>query len=121
MWVFDAKFRLQAGAGQGESDPWARSDDIHKMHAYRDALPDCRGAYVVYPGDGNRMLPNPGVAESNGLNGVDCNTSLCRLTRLSLKQVDIMPSLRGCTRVHNYRPGAVRARKPYMQGTNGHN
>lgn len=51
MWVFDAKFRLSAESSD------AISDDIHKMHTYRDALPRCRGAYVVYPGEQERLFP----------------------------------------------------------------
>jgi hypothetical protein len=45
--VFDAKFRLEHhGAGPTTS----RVDDIHKMHTYRDAIPEARSAWVLYPG-----------------------------------------------------------------------
>lgn len=77
-WVFDAKFRVQwmvdatTGAAVPDNasgndddteltmdgavtDRIAKSDDIHKMHTYRDALKNCRGAYVVYPGDSLRL------------------------------------------------------------------
>jgi predicted component of viral defense system (DUF524 family) len=47
MWVFDAKFRLDRNGAHDS----AKTDDVHKMHTYRDALVGCRGAYVVYPGD----------------------------------------------------------------------
>lgn len=47
MWVFDAKFRLTADTSD------ALTEDIHKMHTYRDALPACRASYVVYPGAGD--------------------------------------------------------------------
>lgn len=53
MWVFDAKFRLDR---KGECD-FAKADDVHKMHAYRDALVGCRGAYVVHPGDEMIVYP----------------------------------------------------------------
>ncbi len=50
--LFDAKFRLD-----GTLDPEAEEDDtsfkrsdLHKMHAYRDAIPAARSAWVVYPG-----------------------------------------------------------------------
>ncbi|MEA4883281.1 MAG: DUF2357 domain-containing protein [Clostridia bacterium] len=57
MWVFDAKFRLDRKSGFDDS---AKVDDICKMHSYRDALPGCRGAYAVYPGDEELMYPAPG-------------------------------------------------------------
>jgi predicted component of viral defense system (DUF524 family) len=68
MWVFDAKFRLGKGRHlddvlhrdeDDQSDVSAKSEDIDKMHAYRDALPGCRGAYVVYPGDAKDLFPAP--------------------------------------------------------------
>ncbi|MGI6539523.1 MAG: DUF2357 domain-containing protein [Bacillota bacterium] len=59
MWVFDAKFRFDR---QSESDLSAKADDIHKMHTYRDALPKCRGAYAVYPGDAAIMYSSPASA-----------------------------------------------------------
>lgn len=50
--LFDAKFRLD-----GTLDPEADDDetsykrsDLHKMHAYRDAIPAARSAWVLYPG-----------------------------------------------------------------------
>jgi predicted component of viral defense system (DUF524 family) len=50
--LFDAKFRLD-----GTLDPEVEADDtsfkrsdLHKMHAYRDAIPAARSAWVVYPG-----------------------------------------------------------------------
>ena len=46
QWVFDAKMRVQrTGASL---DP--RTDDLHKMHAYRDAL-GVFAAVCLYPGD----------------------------------------------------------------------
>jgi predicted component of viral defense system (DUF524 family) len=62
-WVaLDAKFRLKRPAaflGEVPDDPdkglvaqpaWAKDDDLTKMHAYRDALPQVRAAVVLYPG-----------------------------------------------------------------------
>ncbi len=40
--LFDAKFRLDEGA--------FHRTDLHKMHAYRDAIPEARSAWVLYPG-----------------------------------------------------------------------
>jgi hypothetical protein len=48
--AFDAKFRLELGEGEGEMS-W-RGADLHKMHAYRDAL-GVRGAVALYPGNKN--------------------------------------------------------------------
>ncbi len=42
--LFDAKFRVTP---DGAPQP----DDLHKMHAYRDALPAARSAWAVFPGD----------------------------------------------------------------------
>ena len=64
MWAFDAKFRLD---NKGEEDA-AKTEDIHKMHAYRDALPKCRGSYLVYPGDKSIMCPADG--KEAGASGV---------------------------------------------------
>ena len=50
--LFDAKFRLH-----GTLDPEADEDetsykrsDLHKMHAYRDAIPAAHTSWVLYPG-----------------------------------------------------------------------
>jgi predicted component of viral defense system (DUF524 family) len=47
---FDAKYRVdrKAFASGGRTDQ-AKSGDIEKMHAYRDALLGTRGSYVLYP------------------------------------------------------------------------
>lgn len=68
MWVFDAKFRLGKGRDLDDvfhsdeddrPDASAKAEDIDKMHAYRDALPTCRGAYVIYPGDAKDLFAAP--------------------------------------------------------------
>lgn len=46
--LFDAKFRLEHHGG-GEKT--SRVDDIHKMHTYRDAIPEAKSAWVLYPGN----------------------------------------------------------------------
>ncbi|OHX11545.1 hypothetical protein BI347_17955 [Chromobacterium sphagni] len=47
---FDAKYRVdrKAFAASGRTDR-VKSDDIEKMHTYRDALLGTRGSYVLYP------------------------------------------------------------------------
>jgi predicted component of viral defense system (DUF524 family) len=47
--LFDAKFRL-GPSNNGNSDRSFRSEDIDKMHAYRDAIRDARSAWILYPG-----------------------------------------------------------------------
>lgn len=46
--AFDAKFRLEMSDAEGEMG--GRGADLHKMHAYRDAL-GVRGAVALHPGD----------------------------------------------------------------------
>ncbi|MDP2316590.1 MAG: DUF2357 domain-containing protein [Pseudomonadota bacterium] len=46
--LFDAKFRVSEG------EPLV--DDLHKMHAYRDAVPAARGAWVLFPGETARQF-----------------------------------------------------------------
>lgn len=50
--VFDAKFKFaEVSEGTGaEERLQAKREDFLKMHAYRDAIRDVRGAYVLYPG-----------------------------------------------------------------------
>ena len=62
--LFDAKFRVQAlpDVGLGADDKDADHDkdaeragsfkraDIYKMHTYRDAIPDARSVWILYPG-----------------------------------------------------------------------
>lgn len=46
--LFDAKFRL-------DGDDFHKTD-LHKMHAYRDALLEARSAWVLYPGTKARFF-----------------------------------------------------------------
>ena len=62
--LFDAKFRVQAlpdvGLGADNKDADHDKDaeragsfkraDIYKMHTYRDAIPDARSVWILYPG-----------------------------------------------------------------------
>ena len=78
--LFDAKFRVHglADVGFAGSDKDGDDDkvgeragtfkrgDIYKMHAYRDAIPDARSVWILYPGGEFRFF---GVAGSGGRSG----------------------------------------------------
>ena len=54
MHVLDAKLRIERSGGAGVEEEESKSfkwSDIAKMHAYRDALPAVRSAFILYPGD----------------------------------------------------------------------
>jgi len=58
MHVLDAKLRVQAtGPADRDEDDCVEESlrfkraDVAKMHAYRDALPSVRSAFILYPGD----------------------------------------------------------------------
>jgi predicted component of viral defense system (DUF524 family) len=50
--VFDAKFRVSKSLVDLDdaADADAKTDDLQKMHTYRDAIPEVRSAWVMYPG-----------------------------------------------------------------------
>ena len=72
--LFDAKFRVQALAEVGLAADDKDADDektaeragsfkradIWKMHAYRDAIPDARSVWILYPGGEFRFFGVPG-------------------------------------------------------------
>jgi predicted component of viral defense system (DUF524 family) len=82
--VLDAKFRLRKlnwgdDASSAVSDSSATTDDLSKMHAYRDAIPGVRAAVVLYPGTqpqfrdrylGKRELSLKEVLTGGGWDGV---------------------------------------------------
>lgn len=97
--LFDAKFRLESlarvmDAVEDEDRRGFRRGDLYKMHTYRDAIPEARSVWILYPGsevrffgiglerwDGNRPLPErlegvgaiplvPGQDPLNGLRQV---------------------------------------------------
>ena len=61
--ILDAKYKGQRGGFYGEESPdgtirsW-RDEDIDKMHAYREAIRDVWGAYILYPGDVAIVYPS---------------------------------------------------------------
>ena len=72
--LFDAKFRVQAltdvglAADDQDADDQKATEragsfkraDIYKMHAYRDAIPDARSVWILYPGGEFRFFGVPG-------------------------------------------------------------
>ena len=78
--LFDAKFRVHglADVGLGESDKDGDDEkareragtfkrgDIYKMHAYRDAIPDARSVWILYPGGEFRFFGIPGSSVQSG-------------------------------------------------------
>ena len=72
--LFDAKFRVQAltdvglAADDKDADDEKAAEragsfkraDIYKMHVYRDAIPDARSVWILYPGGEFRFFGVPG-------------------------------------------------------------
>lgn len=57
--LFDAKFRLESDAapdGEDSDDTTFNRDDLYKMHTYRDAIPQARSVWIVYPGSEERFF-----------------------------------------------------------------
>lgn len=64
--IFDAKFKGQREGFYGESEngtisSW-KDEDIDKMHTYREAIRNVRGAYILYPGEKGIVYPAHGAA-----------------------------------------------------------
>ena len=78
--LFDAKFRVHALGevgfrgtdGDGDDDKAEeragsfKRADIYKMHAYRDAIPEARSVWILYPGGKFRFFGLPGDKGSAG-------------------------------------------------------
>ena len=78
--LFDAKFRVRAltdvglAADDKEADDEKAAErvgsfkraDIYKMHAYRDAIPDARSVWILYPGGQFRFFGVPGGGGRSG-------------------------------------------------------
>ena len=78
--LFDAKFRVRAltdlglAADDKDADDEKAAEragsfkraDIYKMHAYRDAIPEARSVWILYPGGEFRFFGVPG---GRGLDG----------------------------------------------------
>ncbi len=64
----DAKFRVEPhGRGTDAGHLSFKAADLHKMHAYRDAVPAAVSAWVLYPGDDYRWYPAPPDAGPGGV------------------------------------------------------
>ena len=50
----------------GERAGTFKRGDIYKMHAYRDAIPDARSVWILYPGDEFRFFGVPGGGGQSG-------------------------------------------------------
>lgn len=81
--VFDAKYRIEQigtafaaieddDASTSAASPTFKAADVHKMHAYRDAIDDVIAAIAVYPGpEANASLyPRVGFTEHGGVGAV---------------------------------------------------
>lgn len=78
--LFDAKFRVRALADVGLAADDKDADDektaeragsfkradIYKMHAYRDAIPEARSVWILYPGGEYRFFGVPGGGGRDG-------------------------------------------------------
>ena len=78
--LFDAKFRVHALTQVGLSGSDKDGDDeksgeitgsfkradIYKMHAYRDAIPDARSVWILYPGGEFRFFGTPNNGALSG-------------------------------------------------------
>ena len=62
----------------GERAGTFKRGDIYKMHAYRDAIPDARSVWILYPGGEFRFFAHPG---DNFLSGQEVISSLEGLSR----------------------------------------
>ena len=86
--LFDAKFRVQArndvglAADDRDADDEKAAEragsfkraDIYKMHAYRDAIPEARSVWILYPGGEFRFF---GVGGGVGGRGWGLMTACC--------------------------------------------
>ena len=50
--------------------------DIYKMHAYRDAIPDARSVWILYPGGESRLFGIPGSGGQSGHQAVSSHEGL---------------------------------------------
>lgn len=69
--LFDAKFRLKGTLDPEHEaeDTSYQHDDLHKMHAYRDVIPNARTAWAVYPGAHHDAFFDDGRRGLGALNG----------------------------------------------------
>lgn len=75
--LLDAKFRLQVDEGTSAPGEDATEgtfylrEDLHKMHAYRDAIAGARTAWMLYPGERPCFFPVEGTGEGSSLRSAE--------------------------------------------------
>jgi predicted component of viral defense system (DUF524 family) len=80
--LFDAKFRLahiptdlaDADSDDEESDGRSttfKTADLHKMHAYREAIAGTRSVRILYPGSVSKFFDADGEADAEAIPGID--------------------------------------------------
>lgn len=60
---FDAKYKskgIQKDEGFNKKDHIYKHEDVYKMHTYKDAILNTKGAYVLYPGDKAKIFREKG-------------------------------------------------------------
>lgn len=102
LFVFDAKYRLsrldafqseETDNGPHRLGSTYKADDLHKMHAYRDALHRVRAAVAVYPGSQFAFFERDGELRSaptcietlDGVGAIPLQPD-CEQTKVSLRQ-----------------------------------
>lgn len=105
--LFDAKFRLDGSLDPDtdEDDSSFKRSDLHKMHAYRDAIAAARSAWVVYPGSEDAAFLDDG---RRGLGGLDAG-AVAGVGALSLRPEGRRAGISAVLRALVASSGAVRA------------
>lgn len=75
IYMFDAKFKAVVFGDADDEDVVRlyKLDDISKMHAYKDAIKKGVGAFVLYPGNINKLYPEDNSLPYKGV-GAFCLT-----------------------------------------------
>ena len=66
MWDFAGSDKDGGDDKAGERAGTFKRGDIYKMHAYRDAIPDARSVWILYPGGEFRFFGVPGGGGQSG-------------------------------------------------------
>ena len=127
--LFDAKFRIHglADVGFGADDKDAddpkteerartfKRADIYKMHAYRDAIPEARSVWILYPGGEFRFFGKP---EDGGQRSGPVVSSAEGLPE-ELKGVGAIPVAPVVARGEGHGPGTAAAVGSVLRATLG--
>lgn len=99
--LFDAKFRLDGTLDPEADDETSyKRSDLHKMHAYRDAIPAARSAWVLYPGaedaaffdDGRRGLEDVASGSVVGVGALTVRPDGARGALRAMLKAMLIPS-----------------------------